>query len=467
VAVKVLKESEHASPKEREQYHARFRHEAEAAGRLNHPDIVQVYDVGPTYMVMEFLEGRTLAALLKEGVTLAVGQVASLILRVADAVDYAHRHGIVHRDVKPANIMLMNDGGVKVMDFGVARLESSTLTVAGTVVGSVRYMAPEQMLGEKVDGRADVFSLAGVAYELLTGRAPFPGKTITEIVSRVVRGAFVPPKQANAALTDDVNAVFARAFAPKPADRYERAMDFARDLHEAARPILELEVRHEGQPAAVPRPEPAATTVRAATAPTLRGTAQSVTGSGVFMASAKPVTREGVLMLDSDPPGAQIYVDGSPVGPAPVAGLDLAFGRHVVRMEAPGRESVSAEIELKRERPLKAVTFTLPPPGSSPDAVKPGQYVPFGPQVTPPKRISGAVPAYPEAARERGMEGSPVVEVWVSETGDVIDVAIVESAGAILDGALLEAVTTWRFEPARVKDVPVSTRITVQHLFRR
>ena len=184
VAVKVLRENELMTEEEREQFRARFRHEAEAAGRLTHPDIVQIYDIGPTYLVMEFLEGRALGAFLKASGSFSVRQICSLVLRVADAIDYAHRHGIVHRDIKPANIMMMDDGSVKVLDFGVARLDSSNLTAAGTVVGSVQYMAPEQMMGERVDGRADVFSLAAVAYELLTGRAPFPGKTITEVVSR-------------------------------------------------------------------------------------------------------------------------------------------------------------------------------------------------------------------------------------------------------------------------------------------
>ena len=154
---------------------ARFRHEAEAAGRLNHPGIVQIYDVGPSYMVMEFLEGRPLLAAPATG-RASVRQVVEIVRQVADAIDYAHRHGIVHRDIKPANVMLLDDGGVKVMDFGVARLDSSTLTALGTVVGSVRYMAPEQMMGERVDGRADVFSLAAVAYEMLTGQAPVPGQ---------------------------------------------------------------------------------------------------------------------------------------------------------------------------------------------------------------------------------------------------------------------------------------------------
>src|SRR5579862_3978138 len=128
VAVKVLRPNELVSGSEKQQYEARFRHEAEAAGRLNHTGIVQIYDVGPNYLVMEFLEGRPLSTLLKEGSVLRVGQVASRVARVSDAIDYAHRNGIVHRDLKPANIMLMGDGGVKVLDFGVARLESSTLT---------------------------------------------------------------------------------------------------------------------------------------------------------------------------------------------------------------------------------------------------------------------------------------------------------------------------------------------------
>jgi TonB family protein len=160
-------------------------------------------------------------------------------------------------------------------------------------------------------------------------------------------------------------------------------------------------------------------------------------------------------------------VDGSPVGQAPVSGLDVAFGRHVVRMEAEGREAVSSEVEVRRERPLKALTLTLPFPASSGGGVRPGQFVSFGPGVVPPRRSSGDIPAYPEAARERGLEGSPIVEVWVSETGDVIDVALVESAGAILDGALLEAVAGWHFAPATLNGVPVSVRVEVQHLFRR
>src|SRR5438105_1441253 len=274
VAGKVVRESEHMTPTEKEQFQGRFRNEAEAAGRLNHPGIVQIYDIGPSYLVMEYLDGKALSTLLKAGQVFTVQDVCSIVLQVSDAIDYAHKHGIVHRDIKPANIMMMDDGGVKVMDFGVARLESSTLTVAGTVVGSVRYMAPEQMMGEKVDGRADVFSLGAVAYEMLTGRAPFPGKTITDVVGQVVHGRWVSPRQVDGRLPEAVSEVFGGVFAVKPADRYRSAMDFARDLYAAARPVLEMQVgREPDAPTLVPprtRVGPPEATVQAVATPTVR-----------------------------------------------------------------------------------------------------------------------------------------------------------------------------------------------------
>jgi TonB family protein len=479
VAVKVIRESESMSPAERTQFQARFRHEAEAAGRLNHPGIVQIYDIGPQYLVMEYLDGKALSTLLKGNTTFTVQRISSIVSQVADAIDFAHKSGVVHRDVKPANIMLTDDGGVKVMDFGVARLDTSNLTVAGTVVGSVRYMAPEQMMGEKVDGRADVFSLAAVAYEMLTGKAPFPGKTITEVVGKVIHGNHVPPQDVDPRLPDELNEVFAKAFAIRANDRYTTAMDFAKEMHETAQPVLGLEIHHagEGPPEVV-----LSTTVKPgqggsrATTPTSTnapvaappGKTPPQTAKTVRMSAAEAgQAREAVLLLDSEPRGARVHVDGHPVGTTPIAPLETAFGRHVVRMEADGREPVSVEIEVGRERPLKVVSVTLPLPKPKGDKLRAGQFVRFGPGVTPPQRVSGPMPVYPPAAHERGVEGTPVVELWIDEKGNVIDVAIVESAGAMLDGAVLEAVTSWRFSPATVQGVPVSVRLTLEHLFRR
>jgi TonB family protein len=460
VAVKVIRESEHMTAAEKTQFLARFRNEAEAAGRLNHPGIVQIYDIGPSYLVMEYLDGKALSTILKAGQAYTVQEVCSIVLQVADAVDYAHKHGIVHRDIKPANIMMMDDGGVKVMDFGVARLESSTLTVAGTVVGSVRYMAPEQMMGEQVDARADVFSLGAVGYEMLTGRAPFPGKTITEVVGQVVHGHYVPPRQVDERLPDALGNVFGGAFAVRPDDRYPSAMDFARDLYIASEPVLDLQIGEDPDPAG------AAEVRTTLMAPTATPPATTITRSVRAPGEGTDGGREGLILVDSDPRGAEVFLDGKPVGTTPVEGAEVSFGRHVLRIEARGRGPVSAEVEVKREQPLKALSFTLPRARTG-EALRPGQFVAFGPDVTPPVRLSGPIPAYPPAALERGMEGSPVVEIWIDEKGQVMDVAILESAGAMLDGAVLEAVTSWTFRPASVGGTPVSVRMTLQHQFRR
>jgi TonB family protein len=441
VAIKVLRESQFLTPVERAQYEARFRHEAEAAGRLSHPQIVQIYDVGPSYMVMEHLEGRTLAALLLQGPRLSVGRACEIVSEVADAVDYAHRHGIVHRDIKPANVMLLAGGGTKVMDFGVARLDSSTLTVLGTVVGSVRYMSPEQMMGDRVDGRADVFSLGAVAYEMLTRQAPFPGKTVTEVVSRVVRGGHVPLREADARMPEALNAVFALAFNPKPEDRPARATEFARDLRVAAKPVFDLEVGGELAAAVrLPEQEPAEATV--------------------FMSSEPSLTRQAVLLLESDPPG-EAEVGGRKVGRTPLA-LELSFGRHELRVSAVGHDTVTQAVDLTAERPFQALGLTLPTAES-----RVGELVAFGPGVVPPRRIAGGLPLYPEPARALGLEGVVEVELSIDSQGRSQRVSLTRSAGALLDEAMLRAVAGWRFAPASARGTPVQVRLLVRHVFRR
>jgi serine/threonine-protein kinase len=444
VAVKVLRESQFLTPVEKAQYEARFRHEGEAAGRLSHPQIVQIYDVGPAYIVMEHLEGRNLAALLLHGPRLSVGRACEIVGHVAEAVDYAHRHGIVHRDIMPANVMLLGDGGIKVMDFGVARLDSSTLTVLGTVVGSVRYMSPEQMMGDRVDGRADVFSLAAVAYEMLCRQAPFPGKTVTEVVSRVVRGAHIPLRDADARMPEGLNAVFARAFAPKPEDRPARATEFARDLRAAAGSVLDLEVG--GELAAARRPPEEAAPQEAT----------------VFMSSVAPVARQAVLLLESDPP-AEVEVDGRKVGRTPLA-LELPFGPHELRLSAVGRDPITHAVDLSAERPFQALGVTLPTSGGE---SRVGELVAFGPGVVPPRRIAGALPRYPEAARQLGLEGVVEVELTIDVRGSSQGVSLKRSAGAVLDEAMLRAVAGWRFAPASARGTPVQVRLLVRHLFRR
>ena len=247
VAVKTVK-SEYLTRDTADEYLRRFRREAQSAGGLNHPAIVRVFDLGDDFLVMELVEGRTLHRLIREEGRLAPEKALLLLAPVADAVDHAHRAGIVHRDIKPANIMVDPGGQPKLMDFGVAKIEASVMTTAGQILGSPSYMSPEQIAGENVSSRSDLYSLAVVAYEMLTGQPPFQGKTITQVIYKVMHEAAPPPRLWNAALPARYDDVFARALAKDPAARFPTAAEFV-----AALDIKELEyMLSESVPAAPP-----------------------------------------------------------------------------------------------------------------------------------------------------------------------------------------------------------------------
>jgi len=174
----------------------RFFREAEAAGRLSHPNIVTIYDAGEdydiTYMAMEYLDGHDLARHCRKDNMLPPKTILNIIIRVAFALDYAHKHKVIHRDIKPANIMLTEKGHVKVTDFGIARLTSADSTQTGVILGTPNYMSPEQVLGKKLDGRSDIFSLGAVFYELLTGEKPFKSNNIGNLMHNIASAKFQP-----------------------------------------------------------------------------------------------------------------------------------------------------------------------------------------------------------------------------------------------------------------------------------
>ncbi|HJW04641.1 MAG TPA: serine/threonine-protein kinase, partial [Azospira sp.] len=220
---------------DQEDFERRFFREAKSAARLNHPAIVTVFDAGKVddmaYIAMEFLEGRDLRQLLRSepegGQRLPYDRIAELIAAVADGLDYAHQAGVVHRDVKPANIIVLdgstNTGAVKLADFGIAQLQSSAKTMTGTMLGTPKYMAPEQIMGQAVDGRADIFSLGVVLYQLLTGTAPFDGETVSTIMYRVIHEGARRPSLVQGDVPPGFEAILAKALAKKPEDRYASA----------------------------------------------------------------------------------------------------------------------------------------------------------------------------------------------------------------------------------------------------
>ena len=220
---------------EKEEYEGRFYQEAKAAGRLNHPNIVTIYDVGKSgnvaYIAMEFLEGRELRDIMNERGMLPVDQVLDVVAQVALGLAYAHEHGIVHRDVKPSNIMLVRDGLVKITDFGIARMASSSVrTQTGMVLGSPKYMSPEQVMGKEIDQRSDIFSLGVMLYEMLTGQAPFDGENVNAIMYQTLNVVPMPPNSLNPAVPEMVNFIVAKALTKGSEDRYQNAKDFAADL---------------------------------------------------------------------------------------------------------------------------------------------------------------------------------------------------------------------------------------------
>lgn len=232
VAVKTINMA--LDPGEMEQYEKRFTIEARAAGGLNHPNIVIIYDIGRSgdlaYMAMEFLEGRELKELIAAN-ELPPDRSLDIVALVADGLAYAHAHEVVHRDVKPANIMILNDGRVKITDFGIARMRTADVrTQTGVVLGSPRYLSPEQVLGKRCDARADIFSLGVILYEMVTGQAPFNGIDVNSLMFQIVNFTPPPPSSINPALPAMLDLIIAKALAKNADERYAGIAEFAADL---------------------------------------------------------------------------------------------------------------------------------------------------------------------------------------------------------------------------------------------
>ena len=215
----------------------RFLREARSAGRLSHPNIVTIFDVGQegetAYIAMELLQGRSLHQMLKDPQRIPFHTAADIIAQVADALEHAHKFSIVHRDVKPANVVVAPSGRAKLTDFGVAYIPASNVTQTGSALGSPRYMAPEQVLGQPIDSRADLFSLGVVLYELLTKRTPFewPGDTTVFALMQRIAGEPHPPlRQIDPQIPEGFDRIMDRALAKRPQERYQKAVEMAGDL---------------------------------------------------------------------------------------------------------------------------------------------------------------------------------------------------------------------------------------------
>jgi eukaryotic-like serine/threonine-protein kinase len=302
---------------------ARFKREAQAAGRLNHPGIVAIYEYGEdiaqdisdeeatvfaapsaspgaqrvAYIAMEFVKGRELRDFFEKGERFPLGEIVRIMGEILESLDHAHAQGVVHRDMKPANLILLESGRVKVADFGIARIEASELTQTGAVLGTPTYMSPEQFMGQPVDGRSDLFSCGVILYQLLTGEKPFTGESTTTIMYKVLREEPVPPTELNLSLPPALDALMKKALAKQPAQRFQSGSEFAQALRSALAETADVPALQSGDTVpAAPRPA-------ASVAPT--------GSSRQFPAAAWAAGAAAVVAL-----GAGAYIVLAPGGPA-------------------------------------------------------------------------------------------------------------------------------------------------------
>ena len=303
-----------------ETFQIRFRREAQNAASLNHPAIVAVYDTGeekaPTgetipFIVMEFVNGHTLKEVLGADGRLMPRRALEITADICAALEFSHRHGIIHRDIKPGNVMLTQTGQVKVMDFGIARAlasGASTMTQTSAVIGTAQYLSPEQARGEPVDARSDVYATGCVLYELLVGQPPFVGDNPVSVAYQHVREEPRPPSASNREVSPDVDAIVLKALAKNRANRYQSAAEMRGDLLRAAsgRPVLATPVLREAEPPPMP-PQPPRVVGNRHTGTFARvGPPQRRTSSGVLIA----LTLLGVVAVAAL--GVGLYLAGRP-----------------------------------------------------------------------------------------------------------------------------------------------------------
>ncbi|MDQ2070235.1 CHASE2 domain-containing serine/threonine-protein kinase [Natronospira bacteriovora] len=249
VAVKTVALSEEFEGEQLEQVTARFFREAETAGRLNHPSIVTIYDVGEesdlAYIAMDYLDGSSLQRYTRPGKLLPVPTVFDIVAQVADALDYAHGHNVVHRDVKPGNMIYdRRTRRIKVTDFGVACLTDASKTKTGTILGTPSYMSPEQVLGRKVDGRSDLFSLGVTFFQMLRGELPFDGQPLATLMYKIANDRHPDVGHLRLDLPPCVGQVMDKALAKKPEDRFQRGSEMAQAIRQCRKQVVALAKRN-------------------------------------------------------------------------------------------------------------------------------------------------------------------------------------------------------------------------------
>jgi len=351
-------------PERDEEFRQRFFVEAQAAGRLHHPGIVAIFDAGEDpethnpYIVLEYVAGESLSRLLSREKKLPAAKALRLAEEIATALDYAHVQGVVHRDIKPANILVTEDGHAKIADLGIAKLNLAQFTLVGHVLGTPAYMAPEQLSGEGVDGRSDLFSLGVILYAMVTGHAPFHGNSATTVCFKVVNREPIPASALDLELPRALDAVISRAMAKDPNARYQRGSEFAADLqllqqqHQPGSTTSSL----DGTLAAVTRPRGSRSTSALLTAAQGKQSEKRSIYATMREAPLRGLIVGAVLML------ALVLFFGNPFEKFAAARKASAEVRAEARIETPSSSSPSParpaeeSVQVEAAQPVPAAT---------------------------------------------------------------------------------------------------------------
>ncbi|MGB8028689.1 MAG: serine/threonine-protein kinase [Terracidiphilus sp.] len=389
-----------------EEYRTRFYREARASGVLAHPGIVPVFDVGEDqgapFLVMEFVEGRTLAEAIKKGERFNLDRVCEIGQQIAEALGYAHRQGVIHRDIKPANILMTSkevygSERPRITDFGIAKLASSDITTTGQLLGTPSFMPPEQFTGSPIDGRADLFSLGVILYSLATGEQPFPGETMTAVSYKVVYTEPIPPSKLNPAVPARVEAVILKCLAKSPADRYQTGEELAQDLA-TVRMSPVTSVMHSAplMPSAMESdatlgPNSVSASLRPAPVVTADESASRQAPKPAAAKPAKPKKFETVLAI------GLLCVAGA--GAAIIGGW-YWFAHRKPPTPPPAPQTVTVPVQQPQqveplpvapEKPVAAVSPVVPPPAAPKTAKPPAAKPTAGKTTTPPPPPVAAV----------------------------------------------------------------------------
>ena len=413
----------------------RFYQEARISGTLSHPNIVTLFDIGEDnglpFLALEYIEGETIESLLDRGVKFRPEKVIGLISQIAAALDYAHSKGVIHRDVKPANLLLYEEDRIKISDFGIAKLADSEMTKVGQLLGTPSYMSPEQAMGEKLDGRSDIFSLGVCAFEMLCGQQPFPGNNVTAILYKLVHVGPIEPDnlEMNGLIPQKWHEVFPKVLSKKREDRYQTAADFVRDLEYCLGTWfsgLAPEVATQAMPVpempAAPAPRAPALLQRKADDPSVVVSMDEIQDAmGYAGATATPADDDDmpqtIAMRPGEASGRGQRGDSLPptLDVKPKRGDSLPPTLEVKRPSVPPAaasedDDLPATIAVQRPSmpprpPVQEKTVVLPPPtaGSAPTATAPPPAAPATPPAVSkpsssppfkPTSKTGALPAY-------------------------------------------------------------------------